>query len=114
MHIPDQESRGHIQSIWIYFIIGFALLLLTGLTVSASYVNWGEVLGGGFATNIIIALAIASLKAYFVLMYFMHMRYESPILWAFGIIYPLILFAILVGFTSMDIFLRVIPVPSGV
>ena len=110
MHIPDQESRGHIQRTWIYFIVGSALLILTAITVSASYVNWGALLGGGFVTNIIIALAIASLKAYLVLMYFMHMRYESSLVWAFGILYPLILFALLVGFVAMDIFLRVSPV----
>ena len=113
MHIPDQESRGHIQKTWIYFMVGFALLILTGLTVSASYVNWGVWLGGGFVTNIIVASAIASLKAYLVLMYFMHMRYESSLVWAFGILYPLILFILLLGFTSMDMFLRVIPVPSS-
>ena len=111
MHIADQESRGHIQKTRIYFVVGSLLLLLTGFTVAASYVNWGALLGGGFVTNIIIALTIASFKAYFVLMYFMHMRYESPLVWAFGILSPLILFVLLVGLSSIDIFLRVIPVP---
>lgn len=109
MHIPNQESRGHIQSTWIYFIIGISLLLLTVITVSASYINWGELIGGGFSTNVAIAMAIASVKAYLVLMYFMHMRYESFLVWGFGILYPLILFALLIGFLIIDIFLRVSP-----
>ncbi len=109
MHIPDQESRGHIQSRGLYFIIGIALILLTGITVAASYVNWGEVIGGGFSTNITIALTIASLKAYLVLMFFMHMRYENSLIWAFGILYPLFLFATLILLVSVDVFLRVTP-----
>ncbi len=109
MHIPDQESRGHIQSTAIYFLVGFSLLILTSITVGASYINWGELLGGGFTTNIIIAMAIASLKAYLVLIYFMHMRYENTIVWAFGLFYPILLFFLLIGFSAIDIFLRVIP-----
>ena len=109
MHIPDQESRGHIQPTRIYFFSGFALLALTALTVAASYVDWQALTGGGFAVNIIIALSIASVKAYFVLMFFMHMRYESSIVWAFGIIYPVVLFTLLTAFSAMDMFLRVIP-----
>lgn len=107
MHIPNQESRGHIQATYLYFVIGIILLALTVITVAASYVNWGETIGGGFTTNIIIALSLASLKAYLVLMFFMHMRYENKLVWIFGLIYPLLLFALLLGFTAMDIFLRV-------
>ncbi|MCB1309204.1 MAG: cytochrome C oxidase subunit IV family protein [Leptospiraceae bacterium] len=109
MHIPDQESRGHTLPTRIYLYVGLALMLLTALTVAASYVNWGEEIGGGFATNIIIALLIASAKAMLVMMYFMHMKYEGPLIWGFGIIYPIVIFAIMIGFISMDVFLRVDP-----
>ena len=109
MHIPDQESRGHIQSTPIYFLIGLTLLVLTAVTVAASYVNWGEVIGGGFTTNIIVAMTIASFKAYLVLMFFMHMRYESKLIWSFGIIYPIFLFCLLISFVAIDMFLRVQP-----
>lgn len=109
MHIPDQESRGHIQPTYLYILIGVVLLALTVATVAASYVDWGVEIGGGFGANVAIAMAIATLKAYFVLMYFMHMKYESRLVWGFGIIYPLLLFALLIGASALDIFLRVIP-----
>ncbi len=110
MHIPKQESRGHIQSRWIYFAVGLSLLILTVGTVAASYVDWGSVLGfGGFGMNIAIAAVIASIKAYLVLMYFMHMRYEGALIWGFGILYPLILFFTILGLLSLDVFLRVNP-----
>ena len=109
MHIPDQESRGHIQSTWIYLVAGLVLFVLTTITVAASYVDWGSVIGGGFATNIIIALVIASIKAFVVLMFFMHMRYEGFLVWGFGIVYPILLFALLLVFLATDIFLRVKP-----
>ncbi len=106
MHIPKQESRGHIQATWVYGAVGLALLALTAITVGASYVNWGVVLGGGFSTNLVIALVIASFKAWLVLFYFMHMRYESSLIWAFAVFYPLILFLLLAGFLAIDVFMR--------
>lgn len=109
MHIPDQESRGHISPTSSYFVILGILLVLTIATVAASYVNWGAILGGGFALNITIAMIIASVKAYLVLMYFMHMKYEDKLVWGYGIFYPIILFAILLGFQILDEPLRRVP-----
>ena len=52
-----------------------ALLVLTGITVTASYVDFGSP-----AVNVVIALAIASIKASLVALYFMHLRYDKPFL----------------------------------
>ena len=112
MHIPKQESRGHIQNTRVYFIVGFVLLVLTAITVLASYVDWGEKIGGGFVLNVSIAMFIASTKAYFVIMYFMHVKYEKKVIWLFGLAYPIFLFALLLFFISIDIFLRVMPEPT--
>ncbi len=106
MHIAKQESRGHIQPRRVYFIVLFALLFLTVVTVLASYVDWGSKIGGGFTTNILIAMAIASCKAYLVLMFFMHTRYEKLEIWILGLAYPLFLFILLLGALSLDIFTR--------
>lgn len=106
MHIPDQESRGHISPTRSYFVIGSILLVLTGITVWIAQLNIGEWLGGGFTVNIIIAILIATTKAYLVLMYFMHMKYEDRLIWGFGIVYPLIIFTILITFLAQDVFLR--------
>lgn len=109
MHIPDQESRGHIVPRKNYILTGAALLALTVITVAVSYVDWGVTIGGGFATNVIIAMIIATIKASLVILVFMHMRYESGIVQGYGLLFPLILFCILVGMASIDIFARNIP-----
>lgn len=109
MHIPDQESRGHILPRKHYLLTGAALLVLTVITVAAASVDWGEMTGLGFAANITVAMVIATVKATLVLMIFMHMKYEGALTWGFGLIYPLVIFAILVGFLVIDVFLRVVP-----
>ncbi len=109
MEIPDQESRGHKQKTSIYFIVGGSLLILTAITFSASYVNWGKIVGGGFIVNILVAIFIASMKAFLVIYYFMHVKYENRLIKFYGILYPILLFTLLVGFSFIDVFLRVIP-----
>lgn len=110
MHIPDQESRGHVSPTRVYYIVGSALLALTVITVLASLVHWGKMVGvEGLLVNVIIAMIIATIKASLVLVYFMHMKYESKLIWGMGIIYPLILFGIMIGFMSLDVFKRVDP-----
>lgn len=107
MHIPKQESRGHISDVGIYFKVGAALLVLTGVTVGVSYIDWGSTL-----INVIIALAIATVKASLVILYFMHLKYEGKMVWGYGIMYPLVLFAIMISFISLDVFKRVKVVPT--
>ena len=109
MHIPDQESRGHIVPRKVYLATGFGLMVLTVVTVAASMVNWGEMTGLGFAANITVAMIIATAKALLVIMFFMHMKYESKLTWGFGLGYPLILFGILMFFLVVDVFMRVVP-----
>ena len=109
MHIPDQESRGHVSPVRTYLIIGSLLLVLTVITVAAAQVDWGTKIGGGFALNVTIAMIIATIKATLVLMYFMHMKYESKLVWGFGIVYPIIIFGILILLASLDIFKRDVP-----
>ena len=58
----------------LYAAVLAALLVLTGITVSASYVNFGS-----SSVNVVVALTIASIKASLVALYFMHLRYDKPI-----------------------------------
>ncbi len=106
MHIPDQESRGHMSPQIQYVLVLGALLVLTAITIGASTIDWGSTL-----VNVIIAVIIASVKAGLVMWYFMHMKHENKLVWGFGILYPIVIFGILITMTSIDIFLRVIPVP---
>jgi len=59
----------HIVSPKVYAGIFLSLMVLTAATVAAAYVNLGPF-------NIVIALAIASVKATLVVLYFMHARYS--------------------------------------
>jgi cytochrome c oxidase subunit 4 len=59
------EARGYVFTL-------VALLILTGITFGAAYVDFGS-------GNIVIALAIASLKASLVALFFMHLLHDKPV-----------------------------------
>jgi cytochrome c oxidase subunit 4 len=59
----------HIASPKMYIGIFLALMLCTGATVWAAYINLGQF-------NIVIALAIATFKATLVVLFFMHAKYS--------------------------------------
>lgn len=95
------SSGGHDSHIPLktYFNILFTLLVLTVITVAAARVDFG-------ALNTVIALGIASVKAFFVLGWFMHLKFDDKIYWVmFGTaIFGLIL---LYFFSVLDIFTRI-------
>ena len=66
------EHAHHIVSPRVYVVILISLLVLTGLTVWASFIDLGF-------WNPIIALAIASTKATLVVLFFMHVKYSSKL-----------------------------------
>jgi cytochrome c oxidase subunit 4 len=51
--------------------VWLVLLVLTWMTVSVTKMDLGPM-------NIVIALAIAAVKCAFVVLYFMHLRYDKP------------------------------------
>lgn len=66
------EQEHHIVSPKIYVAIFASLLVATGLTVAASYVEM-------YAFNVVVALAIAVAKAMLVVLFFMHVKYSSKL-----------------------------------
>ncbi len=64
------ENGHHIVSPKVYVVILLSLLVGTGLTVWASFVELGF-------WNPIIALAIATAKATLVVLFFMHVKYST-------------------------------------
>lgn len=66
----DVEHEPHSSAIYVKTLT--ALLILTVITVAASYVDFG-------AGNVVIALFIASIKAILVALFFMHLRYDRPV-----------------------------------
>jgi cytochrome c oxidase subunit 4 len=76
----------------------FALLALTVVTVSVSYVDLG-------LWNAVVALVIASTKASLVALFFMHLKGESRLVWGFALVPIVFLVLILLG-TLADTMLR--------
>jgi len=93
-----EESQHHIVSPVIYIIIGGSLLVLTGLTVGASYLELG-------IFNPIVAIAIACIKAVLVVLFFMHVKYSSK-LTKLTVFCGLFTFMALIGMTLSDYFSR--------
>jgi cytochrome c oxidase subunit 4 len=65
----------HIVPPRVYLAIYGILILCTYLTVQIAYFDLG-------ALNTIAALTIAVLKAVLVVLFFMHVRYSTPLTWA--------------------------------
>lgn len=68
-----EHAEHHIISPMSYLIIFGTLLVFTAITVGAAYINLGIL-------NPIVALAIASTKAVIVILFFMHVKYQSNLI----------------------------------
>lgn len=68
------EAHGHAVPSKTYAYILGALLALTAITVSAASIHFGSPV-----VNVIVALAIATVKASLVALFFMHLRYDKPL-----------------------------------
>ncbi len=72
----------HVVPVKTYVTIFLLLLLGTGLTVWASFVDLDFQVGGRvFPGSVILALAIACTKATLVILFFMHVKYSSRLTW---------------------------------
>lgn len=87
-------STVHIVPLRTLVGIFVALVVLTILTVAATYVQLG-------AGNIWVALLIAAAKGALVALYFMHLRWDSPFN-AFAFIVALLFVALMMGITILD------------
>jgi cytochrome c oxidase subunit 4 len=92
--LGEDRVSEHIVSPRVYFAIFAALLLFTGITVWAAFQNFGQF-------NIVIALAIATIKATLVVLYFMHARY-SPKRTQLVIVCSIFWLAIMLALTLSD------------
>jgi cytochrome c oxidase subunit 4 len=80
-----------------YFLVFFALLVLTAITVAVAFVKFPTEL-----INVLIALAVAFVKGSLVALYFMHLKYEGKLI-LMMIIVPLILCVLIVCALIPDI-----------
>ncbi len=97
---PHAFQEPHVP-VRTYLLIFAALMVLMFLTVAAAFLphdrmgNW----------SIIIALGIATVKALLVILYFMHVKFASPLVKIF-VIAGFAWFFILVGLTFSDYLTR--------
>ena len=91
----------HIVPRSTYFVVFGVLLVLTALTVIAANFDFG-------AMNDVVAMTIAVTKMMLVLLFFMHVRYSSRLIWvivASMFFWLIILLALtLTDYTSRDWF----------
>jgi cytochrome c oxidase subunit IV len=92
----------HIVERKLYYVIFGALMGFTALTVLAAYVDVNtRVRGVTIPFNAFIALTIATIKAVLVVLYFMHVRWSTRLIWvvvAAGFFW----LALLLGITMAD------------
>jgi cytochrome c oxidase subunit IV len=90
---------GHVSSIGLYLTIFFALMILTGVTVAAAFVDLTPF-------NFLVAMLIAGFKASLVVWYFMHVKWQShmtKLTLATGLFFLVILLGMsLVDYVSKD------------
>lgn len=68
-----EHGEHHIVGPRTYLLVYITLLVFTGITVAAAFVNLG-------IFNPIIALAIASLKGVVVILFFMHVFFQTKLI----------------------------------
>ena len=95
-HPPAHASHGsgHISPISLYVTIFLMLMVLTGVTVGAAYVDLGQF-------NFLVAMIIAVFKASLVVWFFMHVKYQSS-LTKLTVATGLFFLAILLGMMLID------------
>jgi cytochrome c oxidase subunit 4 len=81
------------------------LLILTLITFGASYIDFGQ-------GNIVIALAIATVKATIVALFFMHLLHDKPVD-ALAAVTGFLFLGIFLTFTLLDLDYRKDPIPQN-
>jgi len=97
--LKDRDERFHKVTYQTYLFVWLGLLVLTGITVSLAGRDWGFL-------SIGMVLGIAAIKSGLVLSYFMHLKYETGLL--FQLMIPIVLAALtlFIGLTFTDIAFR--------
>jgi len=73
-HAHAEPAHDHVVPVSTYVMVFLALMVGTGVTVAASYVDLG-------IWNTPVAMLIAVTKAGLVVFFFMHLKYSPKLLW---------------------------------
>jgi cytochrome c oxidase subunit 4 len=93
------STTGHVLSLRVYLGVFLALLGGTALTTWVARHDLGP-------WNDLVALAIAGTKAVLVMLFFMHVRYSSRLIWIFalaGFLWLALFFALILADYEMRI-----------
>jgi len=88
------EHGPHVASLKLLVTIMIILMIGTWLTVSVTHFDFGPF-------NLLIGLAIATVKAVLVGLYFMHLRWDKPFN-AFVFVSAFAFLGLFIGFALMD------------
>jgi len=90
----EHHGVAHVLPLWLLLAVFGGLLAMTWLTVAVTYLDLGRL-------NLFLALFIATIKAFLVAMYFMHLRYDRPLN---GVIFIFAIFFVMlfIGIVLMD------------
>ncbi len=87
----NQDLQHGNVSYGLYFLVWFALLVLTGLSVTVVGIDFGKF-------TVAIAMIVSCVKSYLVLTVFMHLKSENPV---FRIFVGVALFFLVVSFALL-------------
>lgn len=93
-----ENGHKHITGYHVYAWILILLLVLTTVTVTVTWVDLS-------ALTVAVALIIATVKATFVLTYFMHLKFENS-LYRILVTMVLLIYAIVIVITFFDYLFR--------
>lgn len=74
-----EEHSHHITPVSTYLVVFAGLMILLALTLFVGYTNFG-------AFDKTITLAVAIVKASLIMLFFMHLRHSSGLVWIFGLL----------------------------
>lgn len=94
----QNHDTGHILSYQKLLLVFVALLVLTAVTVTSSRIDLG-------AAGIWVAIFIAATKGSLVLLFFMHTKYEGPVI-RYSFLATVGTLAIFIGFIFWDVSFR--------
>ncbi|MFU8811525.1 MAG: cytochrome C oxidase subunit IV family protein [Balneolaceae bacterium] len=98
-------SGHHISSAKFLWGVAIALFFLTFITVAVTWIQIPE------PWNVVVAIAIALLKATIVALFFMNLYWDSKFN-SILLIMSVVFFLLLIGITLLDTLFRVDPVPT--
>ena len=98
-HDHHDDQIGHIVPVKFLALVCGILLFLTAVTVWVSRYDFAEI--NISELNIIVAMLVATIKATLVGLYFMHLRWDRPVI-GFIYVFAILLVVLFVGMALTD------------